>query len=199
MLVLHCKRLTETAASRKELRAAQSAAAWALLHEIATEYGLSDAVFAKTTWGRPYCKNTPTVDFSLSHTSTLAACAFWQKNTGIAPRIGIDAEKRSTHSKDKIFRLALRFFGAHEYRYVRNAKDPQAAFTRVFVRKEAYAKYCGNGLGNHLSASDTLAPDFKAQNGVRFLTLREGEHYICICLPLDCTEPLQRFRAKKQD
>lgn len=198
MLLLHCKKLTETSENRKASRAAQSAAAWGLLHEIAAEYGLSDAVLAKTSWGRPYYKGVPTVDFSLAHTSTLAVCAFWQKSTENAPRIGIDAEKRSAYSTDKIYDFALRFFGAHERRYVLNAKEPQVAFTRIFVRKEAYAKYCGDGIGKHLSATDTLAPDFKTNSNVRFLTLRASEHYICICLPLTCTEPLQRFRAKKR-
>ncbi len=198
MLVLHYKKLTDTVSERKQARAAQSAAAWGLLHEIAAECGLADAVLAKTSKGRPYYKDVPTVDFSLSHTSTLAVCAFWHKTTESPPRIGVDAETRSTYSKDRITTFSLRFFGAHERRYVLNAKDPQAAFTRVFVRKEAYAKYCGDGIGNHLSATDTLSPDFKAKNGVRFVTLREGEHDICICLPLTCTEPLQRFRAQKQ-
>lgn len=197
MLLLHYKKLTDTFLRRKEARAAQSAAAWGLLREIAAEHGLSNATLAKTSTGRPYYKDAPEVDFSLAHTSTLAVCAFWQKNAENAPRIGIDAEKRSAYATDKIYRFALRFFGMHECRYVLNAKDPQAAFARIFVRKEAYAKYCGNGLGKHLHASDTLDPSFNAKNGVRFVTLCEQEHYICICLPLTCTEPLRIFRAKK--
>ena len=48
------------------------------------------------------------------------------------------------YSDTKIKQFSLRFFGKHEQDYIEHATDRQVAFTEVFVRKEAYAKYCGD-------------------------------------------------------
>ncbi len=195
MLLLHYRALTDTYPNRRTARAAQSAAARELVLEIARQLKLSDTIISKTAKGRPYFKAYPTVDFSLAHTDSLAVCALWQKTTGALPRIGVDVEKRTAYGDSRICDFALRFFGTYECHHVLLSKDMQAAFTQVFVRKEAYAKYCGDGIGAHLSCTDTLAPEFEASNGVHFLSLREGEHYIALCLPLTCTERLVRFHA----
>ncbi len=199
MLLLHYKELSDSYPTRREARAAQSAAARDLLQEIAKKLGFANATIAKTCRGRPYYKELPTVDFSLAHTSSLAVCALWQKKAGEAPRIGVDVEKLTAYSDGRISDFALRFFGIHECRYVLSAKDRQTAFTRVFVRKEAFAKYCGDGLGAHLSCADTLSPDFEAANGVQFRTFREGEHFIALCLPLTCAEALKRFHTTENE
>lgn len=188
MLILHYKHLHLFPNDRRALRDAQSEAAHKLLFEIADALHLPPSPIVKTDKGRPYFKDLPTVDFSLSHTEDLAVCALQKCENGTQPRIGVDAEICTHFSDAKITSFSLRFFGKHEQQHIARAADPKAAFTEIFVRKEAYAKYCGNGLGAHLTETDTMAPNFEQAKGVRFFSYQEENIFISLCLSYDCAE-----------
>lgn len=192
MLVLHRVHVPSrkglTAAERREARAAQSAAAHRLLNDVLGKLGIPPSPLLKTKEGRPYFKDLPLVDFNLSHTEGLAVCALWQAEQAQSPRVGVDTERLTHFEGDKIEAFADRFFAPAERRFVLTARDQRAAFTQVFVQKEAFAKYRGTGLGAHLSQTDTCAPDFEKENGVRFYTYREGNHFISLCVSDACEE-----------
>lgn len=192
MLVLHLAHISPqkepSALERREARAAQSALAHGLLDDVLKKLGIAPCPLLKTKEGRPYFKDLPLVDFSLSHTEGLAVCAFWQVDEEPPPRVGVDTERLSHFDSAKIEAFVNRFFGPSERRFVLSAKDRRAAFTHVFVQKEAYAKYQGTGLGAHLSQTDTCVPDFENENGVRFFAYREGEHFISLCVSSTCKE-----------
>lgn len=188
MLVLHYRHLDQTAQSKRLEYRAQSEAAHRLLQEILQELRLPITPLQKAEKGRPALEGQPTVDFNLAHTEGLAICALYQRKEAPPPRVGVDVEARTAYTEKKICDFAMRFFGKWEQRYVLTASDKAEAFTRVFVRKESFAKYRGDGLGAHLSKSDTLAPDFEKQEQVRFLAYREQNFFISLCLPSYCTE-----------
>ncbi len=188
MLVLH-KILCNLPGDRSATRAAQSAAARKLLLGVTEKLGIKPSTILKTKEGRPYFKDLPLVDFSLAHTDGIAVCALWQADEETLPRVGVDVERLTRFDSKKISAFTTRFFGVHERSYVLGAKDQGAAFTEVFVKKEAYAKYRGDGIGMHLSRTDTHAPDFEVTHGVRFHALREGDYFISLCVSITCEEP----------
>ncbi len=187
MLILHSICLPPSKRGA-EARTAQSAAAHKLLDEVAAALRLPNAPVVTTDKGRPYFEGLSNVDFSLTHTSSLAACALQCSEGKNPPRIGIDAEVLTSLSDAKITAFSLRFFGKHEQDYLEHAADRRAAFTEIFVRKEAYAKQVGNGLGKHLSATDTGHPDFEQTAGVRFYKYRRKDIFICLCVSRNCDE-----------
>lgn len=188
MLILHYRHLPLLQHSRGTLYKAQSEAAHMLLDEIVQMLHISPSPIAKTEKGRPYFKDLPTVDFSLAHTKGFAVCALQKCDNGTPPRIGVDAEAKTQYSDTKIKQFSLRFFGKHEQNYIEHAADRQTAFTEVFVRKEAYAKYCGDGLGAHLSKTDTMAPQFEESENVRFFSYLQKNIFISLCLSQECNE-----------
>ena len=188
MLILHYKHLPPLQHSRCTLHEAQHEAAHALLREAAHALSLPLAPIVKTEKGRPYFKDLPTVDFSLAHTAEFAICALQKCENGTRPRVGVDAEAKTQYSDTKIKQFSLRFFGKHEQDYIEHATDRQVAFTEVFVRKEAYAKYCGDGLGAHLSKTDTMAPQFEKSKGVHFCSYLQKNIFISLCLSQECNE-----------
>lgn len=192
MLVLH-KVLCSFPKERLAARAAQSAAARGLLLNVTEKLGIKPSPILKTEKGRPYFKDLPLVDFSLAHTDGIAVCALWQADGELSPRVGIDVEHITHFDSKKISAFAARFFGTHERSYVLAAKDQAAAFTEVFVKKEAFAKYRGDGIGAHFSHTDTYAPDFEATHGVCFHAARDGDYFISLCVTSTCAEPPLSF------
>ena len=188
MLILHASCLPADPEGRGVARAAQSAAAKRLLCEVADALHLPSAPITVTDRGRPYFEGLSNVDFSLTHTKGLAVCALQQRQSDPPPRLGIDAEVLTDFDDAKIGAFSLRFFGKHEQAYLEGASDRPAAFTEIFVRKESYAKYVGDGLGKHLSATDTMHPDFEKSVGVRFYSYRKNGCFICLCVSRSCDE-----------
>jgi len=196
MLILHSTHVSKTPGGRREVRAKASAAAYTLLHDLTDALHLPTAPLAVTDRGRPYFEGLTAVDFSIAHTNTLAVCALAYRQEDFAPRVGVDVETRTAYGDEKITAFAKRFFAAHEQAYVLGATDRAAAFTEVFTKKEAFAKWTGVGLGKHLSATDTLCPRFEEVTGVRFYQYREGDVFICLCVSGDCDEVPVWFSKK---
>lgn len=175
--------------TRREQAAAASRAAREALHGLQEKLHIPHYAMQKTTEGRPFFEEAatfdPPFDFSLTHSTSLAVAAILTDDRGgRSPRIGVDAEPLApVRTQAHISAFCDRFFGEHEKALVAEANDPQIAFLTVFTRKEAYAKYCGDGLAKHLRATDCCAPDFAARAGVRFITLIAAEHCLSLCLP----------------
>lgn len=89
--------------------------------------------FGKERFGKPYAENLP-VQFSVSHSGSIAICAVSEK------AIGIDIEKIRPINSD----IAQRFATEKELDYI-NAN--QNGFFEIWTLKEAYFKYKGTGIG----------------------------------------------------
>ncbi len=164
--------------------AEQSAAAHALLADVLAEQGISDAKIERTTAGRPYLSGRNGVDFNLTHTKGLVACAIALGESEEC-RVGVDAETiEGRFASSRLTALVQRFFAPLERAAFQKATDPQRAFAALFTRKEAYAKYSGEGLSQHLQKTDTMAPDFCVSRGVRFVSREVEGHLLTLCTDL---------------
>ena len=95
-----------------------------------------------TSNGKPYFKDS-VWHFSISHTKQYAFCALSQQN------IGLDAEEKGR----KVSEMMVEKFASCSEK-LRFGEDPQDAFLRLWVLKEAYAKLTGRGIGNWLKNTD---------------------------------------------
>ena len=126
-----------------------SLCAGALLGAMLRQRGVADAemCFAEGEHGKPYLPRRPDVQFSLSHSGTLAMCA-----VADSP-VGCDVQRVSPRS----LRLAERFFSAEEQRIIFSLSSEdarQAMFYRIWTLKESFIKCTGLGLSMPLDAFD---------------------------------------------
>lgn len=148
--------------------------------------GHADVTWYKDENGRPVV-NAAGLAVSITHTTEWVFCALLEtEEPNSEPRLGIDAEVIRPHPH--INKLAARYFGPCEKNAVTADPTPRAFFT-CFTTKEAYAKYCGDGLARHLTGDDTAAPDFEMTRGVRFLRLEKNGVLLTLCLPAACGDP----------
>ena len=120
---------------------------------------------AVTSRGKPYF---PGGDwhFSISHTDHFAFCALSRRN------IGLDAEE-----KGRKVTLAMIEKFTSDAEKSRLGADPQDAFLRLWVLKEAQSKLTGRGMGNWLKDTDFDPFDPRVQeiNGCYVAVLEEND------------------------
>lgn len=117
----------------------------ALLRRAAALCGYTDAdlTLANAPGGKPYFENLPELQFSISHTDGLWACAFARE------AVGFDMQARRVCREEK---LAARFFHPAEAAYVKGGGD----FFAVWCAKESYVKLTGRGVGADFGAFSTV-------------------------------------------
>ena len=96
--------------------------------------------------GRPFVVCKEVNDLNISHTKNAVFCAL---ASGEHERVGIDAEEWKRPTGDMV-KIAKRFFSPDEVGELLSANDREATFLRLWTRREAYAKFCGDGLAKHL-------------------------------------------------
>ena len=89
--------------------------------------------------------------FNLSHAGDIALCAVTE-----GCEVGIDVEL--VRNDLDVERIAERFFSREEQRIIADAPDKADAFVRIWVRKEAYLKGTGRGIGTDLTVV-AVSPD----------------------------------------
>ena len=147
---------------------------------------------------KPYVPGRPDITFSVTHTQDWWICAVG--NAGDGP-LGIDAEKKTRPVK-KPTALARRFFRGEEAARVAKAESGADAgqpvqasasdlFLNIWIRKEAYLKYTGEGLfglsgnctvtfggQNRMTASDGVMED----EAVEFISIElDKDLYVVLC------------------
>lgn len=135
---------------RREDQQRSLGAGWLLKEVLLRYFGLKSPELGQSEWGKPYVKEYPRVQFSLSHAGIWAVCA-----ADIHP-VGVDVE---TVQPDRQA-IAARFYTQEEQKAIQSAAEEErdAAFTRIWTRKEAYLKYTGEGLHRSLSSFAPVAP-----------------------------------------
>ena len=92
--------------------------------------------------GKPYFPDGKW-HFSISHTDNYAFCVLSQYN------VGLDAEEKGRRVSENMLDKFL-----SDTEKVRLGDDPQDAFLRLWVLKEAQAKLTGRGMGNWMKNTD---------------------------------------------
>ena len=116
--------------------------------------------------------------FSLSHSAHFAACALADDPVGLDIQILTKCDER----------LVRRFFTKGEQESIFSAKDPDAAFTRLWCRKESFLKAIGTGLRlplDRFDFSDEQAAPVYRGTVYGFREYRADDLFFCICMPCD--------------
>ena len=121
--------------------------------------------------GRPYIKGRKDLDFNISHSNDMVACAL---SIG-SGRVGIDTEPvMPTIPDDRRKKFAERYFSRGELELL--MKEPHS-FSKIWTGKEAVLKRSGAGLSVGLSAVDTTALPKK----LKLVFLEREGHFIALC------------------
>ncbi len=117
-------------------------------------------------------------EFSISHSAHYAACALSDLP------VGLDIQNLSKCDE----RLVKRCFTEIEQNYILSSKDRDAAFTRLWCRKESFLKAIGTGLRLPLVSFDVS----EIRTGLDHQGVAYGfreccvdELFFCICMPID--------------
>ena len=117
-------------------------------------------------------------EFSLSHSTHFAACALSDSP------IGLDIQSLAKCDE----RLVRRFFTQREQDVILSSKNRDAAFTRLWCRKESFLKAIGLGLRLPLDSFDLSDEDptvsFR-EKAYGFREYRAEDLFFCICMPFD--------------
>ena len=133
--------------------------------------------------GRPFFADR-TCDFSITHTQNHVFCALIDGEDE-PMRIGIDAEDLNRADFSDFDAMAERWFRESE-KSIFFASPTKETFLRIWTRKEAYAKYTGEGL-RALSKIDT--EDLPKQGSVHFFDYRIDNILISVCVPSGTNAP----------
>ena len=158
ILTLH-DQLSETEKTPK----GQHKLAWEMLSAVLQKYTGEEPCVPSSFFygphGRPFWKDHPQVDFSISHCKEAVAAAVCLSGS----RVGLDVERRFAWKES----LARRISHPDELKLLLAMEDKQmreSAFNLLWSLKESYLKYTGEGL---------LADP----RGLNFLKTHQTEHH----------------------
>lgn len=101
--------------------------------------------FGYNEHGKPYLLNYPDIHFSISHCKSALIVTIHDEE------IGVDIESIRPLNKD----LAAYVMNDSELKTIMSSTQPEASFTSLWTKKEAFLKYLGTGINNNLK--DTLS------------------------------------------
>ena len=119
----------------------------------------------RTEKGKPYLRGPEKLYLSISHSDDTFACICSDRE------VGLDIQHKRQVKTEKI---AQRFFTEDERKYI---GDDANKFFKIWTRKEAYAKYLGNGLKTVINGTDVL----DREDVVFTEIMHEGVIHIAFC------------------
>ena len=132
--------------------------------------GATDLTLSYGENGKPRLVHHPDIHFSLSHSGTLAVCA-------VADRaVGVDVERPRRVDGA----LVRRVLTAAEQAWLAQQANKEAAFIRLWTRKESFLKLTGQGLSRRpdgfsvLPQAEDIAPAGFAERDI-------SDYRVCVC------------------
>ena len=132
--------------------------------------GASDLALGLGEHGKPFLKNCPATHFNLSHDGTLAVCAVSDEP------VGIDVAAPVAYDPG----VARLCFAEGERRWMGMQPDLDAAFTRLWTRKESYLKLLGCGLCDDVRSLD-VSPGSPTGDAAWFWERQIEGHAVALC------------------
>ncbi|MDO4344730.1 MAG: 4'-phosphopantetheinyl transferase superfamily protein [Eubacteriales bacterium] len=147
-----------------------------LLFGLQQEYGMETLPgIERDENGKPFFPEEPKIQFNYSHCRRGILCGISSGS------IGADIETIRPYQE----RLARKVCHCREWELLEKekaeGKNPAETLTKIWVIKEAYLKYTGEGLRRKLPAldvSEILRGERMLRNTAVFLKIREG---MCLC------------------
>ncbi|MBQ9085590.1 MAG: 4'-phosphopantetheinyl transferase superfamily protein [Clostridia bacterium] len=174
--------------SRKHLPSVtQSLAAHLALSHLLEEQKLTPGNIRRTSSGKPYFTESPSLPFSLSHAGSLAVAAIATDGTEIGVDLELFRPRRKTAS------LIARYFSPAQQRQWAESSDPDWEFLRLWTEKEAIAKCGGEGLAALLKQRN------EAEYFLSTYTVRYGKEWgiVSLCAQVPITQ-IQWFIDEKE-
>ena len=103
--------------------------------------GIPELSRSKGEHGKPYFHTHPEIHFNISHSGDLVMCAVSDFE------IGIDIQDKTRMNTD---RIAKKVMSPDEYEKYLASSERMEFFFRVWVMKEAYVKWTGDGITREL-------------------------------------------------
>ena len=163
---------------KNEKAALLSLSALSLLHRAG-----ADGTLSYDENGRPFFEGR-TCDFSITHTQNHVFCALIDGEDE-PMRVGIDAEDLDRPDFSDFDAMVVRWFTENEQNAF-FASPTKETFLRIWTRKEAYAKYIGEGL-RALTQIDTET--LLNAGHVHFFDYQSGKILVCVCAPSGVRQP----------
>lgn len=117
----------------------------------------------KSANGKPYLRDYPEVFYNISHTTDAIVCAISDKP------IGIDMENIRTLKLG----IVKKYYTQREKEFVFSSNSMiDERFTRIWTMKEAYVKWCGEGMSMEFDSFDILSCT-KLLNITNFIYMRK--------------------------
>ncbi len=99
-----------------------------------------DVKISYSKYGKPYLEDYPLICFNLSHSYKKAMCVISNKE------VGCDIEHIAT-IKEKV---ANKMFSNIEKEYLKNSKNKEEDFYKIWVAKESFLKAIGTGITKNI-------------------------------------------------
>lgn len=144
--------------------------AGALLAFALGQAGATDLTLQRGPQGKPALAHHPDIHFNLSHSGTMAVCA-------VADRaVGVDVEQ----PREIREALVRRVLTAEEQAWLTAQPDREAAFLRLWTRKESFLKRTGEGFSR---APDSFSVLPQAEDGspAGFAERVISNYRVCVC------------------
>lgn len=103
--------------------------------------GVPELTRSKGEHGKPYFCEHPEIRFNISHTGNLVMCAVSDFE------IGVDVQEKEQINTD---RIAKKIMSLGEYGKYLASSERQDFFYRIWVMKESYVKWTGDGITREL-------------------------------------------------
>ena len=101
---------------------------------------------------KPFFRTHPELHASVSHSG-----GYWAAALTFDGPVGLDIQLRRVSPRRGC--IAERYFHPREAEAVLASPDPDAAFSRIWCRKEAAVKLSGRGIDGEFSSFDAAGPD----------------------------------------
>lgn len=157
-----------------------SAGAYLLLKKLLDEEDITKPAFKTGKYGKSYISNYENIQFNLSHSGKIVACAISDAE------VGVDVEYNDPAID---LNIARHYFYNREYENIIKSDNPSNEFFSYWVLKESYMKYTGLGFNLALDSFEIFIDDEitlkNDKNNLKFNLFDIYDYKLAVCSKYD--------------